>query len=259
VGRGWGAKTADDTSKREIHQMNDQQETYTNRQTNLTALNFTNYGQYLKSRLWSLIRSLVLIDGVMCKCCGRNLATKVHHQSYSIEVLEGKDLGLLVPVCAGCHLKIEFTCGGGKRTIVNAICTCKNMMERLERKSKFVQQDKRRCHQCGYLLKCPKMFAGLCKWCHQGHRDPWTSSPPTKKKTAPSKKTRCHHCKFHLVKESIVSLSKGSGLKPLCKWCLKGTVPPIPQFKQNSKGRKEKMVWQKKFGPFPERSPEKMV
>lgn len=87
---------------------------YGARNKNLRAMGFENYREYLKSEIWQRIRRLILREGVECVGgCGR-AATQVHHGRYSRDVLEGRDLRHLYPICGGCHFRSEFTKAGEK-------------------------------------------------------------------------------------------------------------------------------------------------
>ncbi len=60
------------------------------------------------------IRNIVLYrDGFKCRAC-TGKATTVHHTSYNVDVLYGKDLEPLVSVCEPCHTAIEFDDDGMK-------------------------------------------------------------------------------------------------------------------------------------------------
>lgn len=90
---------------------------YRNRNRELRKLGFNSYAEYLASELWSNIRAKVLRDkGRKCFCCGARADT-VHHQTYHVSVLNGKDRRPLQPVCDGCHRRIEFDESGGKRPL----------------------------------------------------------------------------------------------------------------------------------------------
>lgn len=63
---------------------------------------------YLKSDLWKAIRSRVLErDNRTCQRC-HNAANIVHHKSYHVDVIEGRDDSKLISLCFTCHLFIEF-------------------------------------------------------------------------------------------------------------------------------------------------------
>lgn len=73
----------------------------------LIKLNYNTYTDYLNSNLWKEIKTGFLTKNPLCCLCGK-LATQVHHENYSIEVLEGKDNNKLHALCRNCHFKIEF-------------------------------------------------------------------------------------------------------------------------------------------------------
>jgi len=83
-------------------------------------MGFSSYGDYLNSPLWIGIRATAFrLHGVNCKICN-NKAVVIHHISYRRPVLLGKDLTALVPLCDGCHHKIEFNQYNEKRTLADA-------------------------------------------------------------------------------------------------------------------------------------------
>ncbi len=74
------------------------------------------YADYLKSPLWRKIKRRVLKrDGETCRRCGGK-ATRVHHRSYTDEVLAGNDDEQLASICEGCHNFIHFDDNGYKRS-----------------------------------------------------------------------------------------------------------------------------------------------
>jgi len=82
------------------------------KKNNLLKLGFSKYlDEYIRSTLWLGIRERVLDrDGrVCCKCGGE--ATQVHHTSYSMAALSGRDISTLVSICAFCHRNAEFVRG----------------------------------------------------------------------------------------------------------------------------------------------------
>lgn len=81
------------------------------RQEALLKLGFSTYSDYLASDLWKAIRARVLDRaGHLCRLCGKNRATQVHHTSYMLPVMRGdfRLLRLLVASCGDCHRAVEF-------------------------------------------------------------------------------------------------------------------------------------------------------
>lgn len=76
---------------------------------------FDSYQQYLSSDLWSQIRCRQLKRYPKCCVCGC-AATQVHHVEYAVPVMGGECDELLVSVCRGCHINLEFE-GEAKRKI----------------------------------------------------------------------------------------------------------------------------------------------
>lgn len=93
--------------------------TYGVRNRILERLGFQSYKKYLQSKLWKGIRSRQLKLRAHCYACDRP-ANSVHHEAYTEENLSGESLEMLKSVCRGCHLKIEFTKNGRKRSPMQA-------------------------------------------------------------------------------------------------------------------------------------------
>jgi hypothetical protein len=100
---------------------------YLNRWKVLRKLGFNSYNHYLSSPLWRGIRKKVLTTHKFCRICHRK-AVQVHHLSYSRAVLLGENLRPLVPICIGCHHKIEFDKQGYKRSFAGACYTYNQLM-----------------------------------------------------------------------------------------------------------------------------------
>lgn len=81
------------------------------------------YEKYLRSTLWENIREWVKRrDNFCCVICLRKKHPAqfdefdVHHRSYDIATLEGRDESQLITLCRRCHTKIEHFPNGGKRS-----------------------------------------------------------------------------------------------------------------------------------------------
>lgn len=82
-------------------------EEFLQRKESLESLYFHSYQDYLDSELWDSIRKKVMSrDKKLCKCGSR--ATQVHHKSYDLTTMKGKDLSKLVAICEECHLHTHF-------------------------------------------------------------------------------------------------------------------------------------------------------
>lgn len=73
----------------------------------LRSMGFRDYRDYLASPLWREIRARVLRKRPECRLCG-GTATQVHHTKYLKGDLYGTRLDNLIPLCGGCHRRIEF-------------------------------------------------------------------------------------------------------------------------------------------------------
>jgi hypothetical protein len=121
---------------------------YEVRSESLKQLGFESYADYLKSDLWRGIRQRVLDrDENHCWCCPKK-ARQVHHKSYALAVMEGKDLEPLISICRGCHKHIEFKDEGGKvglqKANLRAIALMQSNLAKLDKKDKPTRQHKRR-------------------------------------------------------------------------------------------------------------------
>jgi len=78
------------------------------------------YEKYLRTVFWKEIKEWVLDrDRFRCVVCSaeksRFCDLEVHHRSYDLDVLEGKNSEMLISLCPRCHKLIEFYSDGGKR------------------------------------------------------------------------------------------------------------------------------------------------
>jgi rubrerythrin len=93
---------------------------YKERDHTLMDIGFDSYQQYLDSRLWKEIKQKVFeLRGNICKVCCKE-ADILHHRHYHKDVLLGRSYSGLVPLCNGCHYKIEFTSQKVKRSLDKA-------------------------------------------------------------------------------------------------------------------------------------------
>jgi hypothetical protein len=78
-------------------------------------LGFEDYRAYLESPLWRRIkRRIFKRDNRVCiRCQGK--ANRVHHRSYTLEVMQGNDDEQLASICDGCHTVIHRHTTGAKR------------------------------------------------------------------------------------------------------------------------------------------------
>lgn len=79
------------------------------------------YEKYLRTVFWKEIKEWVLErDNYKCVICNtvksRFCELEVHHRSYDVEVLEGRDDEMLVSLCPQCHKLIEFYPDSRKRS-----------------------------------------------------------------------------------------------------------------------------------------------
>jgi hypothetical protein len=99
---------------------------YERRNRVLFLLGFKTYGHYLKSELWKTLRSIILKrDDYSCVVCG-SAANNVHHNSYEVDVMIGKDHSQLLSLCRKHHEQAEFD-RDGKSTLIEAREKLKNM------------------------------------------------------------------------------------------------------------------------------------
>lgn len=102
---------------------------YGNRNVILNEIGFMSYDDYLRSELWSQIRSRVLSLNPHCACCSK-AAELVHHDAYYRKLLLGDEKSVerdLYPLCHACHYTVEFE-GNRKRSFGEAVRQFRRML-----------------------------------------------------------------------------------------------------------------------------------
>ena len=95
--------------------------TYEERDEIVRYLGFGSYAEYLASELWESIKARVLRDKKRCYLCKRRgAAVQAHHHRYTRGNLSGKNLQEIYPLCAFCHVAVEFTQKREKRSLKDA-------------------------------------------------------------------------------------------------------------------------------------------
>lgn len=94
-------------------------ECYSMRAESLKLLGFTSYKQYLSSPLWSKVKVEVLKKSQHCFRCHR-IAKTLHHASYDVETMAGRDHSRLFSICMGCHKRAEINSNNEKKTLLSA-------------------------------------------------------------------------------------------------------------------------------------------
>lgn len=92
---------------------------YGKRDLVLSELGFNNYGQYLSSNIWDIVRRGVLHrDECTCRnyrCPNRrtnkDVIKQVHHLGYSLPVMLGINPSALITLCQDCHHWCEYDKG----------------------------------------------------------------------------------------------------------------------------------------------------
>ena len=130
-------------------------ETYAQRDILLSQLGFASYSTYLESDLWKSIRTAAFnLHGIDCRLC-RKRTRVLHHISYCLDVLIGKELKWLIPLCNECHYKVEFDHKDRKRSLEGA----KFIYYKLTNPKK----KSARCNMCGNKLR---KNGGRCRACN---------------------------------------------------------------------------------------------
>lgn len=94
-------------------------------------LGYKTYAEYLASPKWKEIREETFRrKGRKCYVCGKK-AECVHHKTYSKRTMEGKTRSL-IPLCKSCHVRIEFTPQGQKRTLHQANRELRRLRDRFQ-------------------------------------------------------------------------------------------------------------------------------
>lgn len=75
-------------------------------------MGYASYKNYLASPRWQHIRAKILnrAKGI-CEVCLKAKASQVHHRSYCLAAMLGKQLNFLVACCRPCHENAEFRAG----------------------------------------------------------------------------------------------------------------------------------------------------
>ena len=124
------------------------------------------------SSLWEKIRERTYKEkGSKCSLCLKE-ARCIHHRGYGRDVLEGKDLSPLVPLCIRCHEYIEFNKVGVKLSLKNVEKKFNRLLGKYKKnekakktaavKAKRVKKGKSWC-ACGRLKKYNKPTCKVCK------------------------------------------------------------------------------------------------
>lgn len=87
-------------------------------------LSHMDYEKYLRTVFWKEIKEWVRErDNNRCVIChaakSRFCELEVHHRSYDLEVLEGRNSDMLISLCPRCHKLIEFYVDGRKRNCLH--------------------------------------------------------------------------------------------------------------------------------------------
>lgn len=129
---------------------------YQTRDDILLRLGFVSYKEYLNSDLWKLIRARGFkVHGNKCKICGQE-TNILHHKNYEWEILSGKTVNGLVPLCKTCHYHIEFS-GGRKMSLDQANNKlAKYLSRKIKRKNNKTKKKKKKIKELSRKdkLKC---------------------------------------------------------------------------------------------------------
>jgi hypothetical protein len=100
---------------------------YEERGRSLQILGYASYSDYLRSPLWGSIRSKVIARSPFCRLCRVRLSTQAHHTSYCLPIMGGQRIASIWALCGRCHLRVEFTCDGDKRSFLWALKRAKKL------------------------------------------------------------------------------------------------------------------------------------
>lgn len=172
-------------------------QTYQDRNKVLKDMGYKNYQEYLLSPLWVSIREKAFEEkGKKCCLCD-NEATQVHHRGYSQEVLEGKSLKQLVPICYGCHKSVEFRDNGTKRSLHDVESKFNSKLKKY-RGTIDVNNNEKMKGQLGYCRICGKKAKKGKSLCNQHKRydAPKKICPKCKKRPQGNHGKWCYPCLF---------------------------------------------------------------
>lgn len=143
-------------------------QTYQDRNDTLKFMGYASYAEYLASPLWTSIREKVYkYKGTKCVLCNKD-ATCVHHRGYGLDTLEGTNLTPLVPLCNGCHMRIEFKSKGDKRSLKGVERSFNSMLKSRVGSFKGKPDRTKRelfgfCKVCGHKGKRGKNYCSIHK------------------------------------------------------------------------------------------------
>jgi hypothetical protein len=135
---------------------------YHQRNVILKSLGYETYRDYLDSELWRSIRKAVFHRCRKCRLCGER-ANQAHHLDYDKDTLLGLRLDYIVPLCNGCHHKVEFD-GKSKRSLEDSRRRYAELQGKVKKKELPSWQQKNRCSVCGH--PAPKGTT-LCRPCRR--------------------------------------------------------------------------------------------
>ena len=120
---------------------------YQDRNSTLKELGYSSYQEYLNSDFWKSLRDrLLAFYKFKCRACRKPTHT-IHHVSYDRDTLLGVNTRFLVPLCGGCHLKVEFSIDGDKLTLKKAYVKYKKHIQIRKSIAKKVNSSKGRKRQ----------------------------------------------------------------------------------------------------------------
>ena len=151
--------------------------TYGDRNHALEKMGYADYDAYLASPLWESIKRRAWSQhGRRCRLCSRD-AEVLHHLGYGEDVLKGIALHQLVPLCHGCHRRVEFK-KDKKRTLAEALTAYQRIWRMVKHKANWTGQVDGlygRCIACG---KPAKKRANLCRPCQKAGESATRSDEP---------------------------------------------------------------------------------
>lgn len=142
---------------------------YKIRNKHLRNMGFSSYRKYLDSPLWKSIRSEVMVANPLCWACRKCRAIEVHHSSYDLDVLQGRDLRYLIPLCYSCHDCGEFSHTGRKTELYE----CNGRLSLL-RGVLNMDGHTAACARCG---RGHLSYGGVCGRCIHKHTEECNALP----------------------------------------------------------------------------------
>ena len=185
-------------------------------------LGFKTYNDYLNSDLWRTIRSRVFDrDGYACRDCGvLEEPIVVHHTSYALDVLEGRDDRCLVTLCHPCHRRRHHHLQGDYlpfihvEPVVSPPTSRPSMTPRLITPNVLAERQAKRQATLGTLRESDSVAHGTT----DTPPTPITETPPTKRQRRAAARAKARQVEQMRPRRGLVIAPSSPYLKDSANW-----------------------------------------